>query len=61
MHATTTPTAVTAARPGLRRAGNALTALLLGLTLLAGVGLAGSETLHQATHDVRHATGFPCH
>ena len=34
---------------------------LIGAT---GVGLAGhaqSATLHDAAHDMRHATGFPCH
>lgn len=30
-----------------------------GLTFL--VGIAQSQTLHDAAHDVRHATGFPCH
>jgi cobalt transporter subunit CbtB len=38
-------------------------ALLLsfGLILLAGAGFAGSETVHNAAHDTRHALGFPCH
>jgi cobalt transporter subunit CbtB len=34
---------------------------LLGLTLVFSAGLAQSATLHDAAHDVRHATGFPCH
>lgn len=34
---------------------------LLGATLLFATGLAQSATLHDAAHDVRHATGFPCH
>ena len=34
---------------------------LLGATLLFAAGLAQSATLHDAAHDVRHATGFPCH
>jgi cobalt transporter subunit CbtB len=33
----------------------------LGLTLLFVAGHAQSSTLHDAAHDVRHATGFPCH
>ena len=34
---------------------------LLGGTLLFVAGHAQSEALHDAAHDVRHATGFPCH
>lgn len=33
----------------------------LGAALLFVAGLAQSETLHDAAHDVRHSTGFPCH
>jgi cobalt transporter subunit CbtB len=36
-------------------------AALAGLLLLFGVGLAHPHALHQATHDARHAAGFPCH
>ena len=31
----------------------------LGMVLIAGHVQAGS--LHAAAHDLRHATGFPCH
>ncbi|HEX9857479.1 MAG TPA: CbtB domain-containing protein [Paracoccaceae bacterium] len=34
---------------------------LLGSTLLFLAGHAQSATLHDAAHDMRHATGFPCH
>ena len=34
---------------------------IFGATLIFFAGLAQSETLHDAAHDVRHATGFPCH
>ncbi|NJM84185.1 MAG: CbtB-domain containing protein [Tabrizicola sp.] len=34
---------------------------LLGLTLLFVAGHAQSAVLHDAAHDVRHTTGFPCH
>ncbi len=34
---------------------------LIGATLVFMSGLAQSATLHDAAHDVRHATGFPCH
>jgi cobalt transporter subunit CbtB len=35
--------------------------LVFGLLLLAGAGFAGSDYLHNAAHDTRHALGFPCH
>jgi cobalt transporter subunit CbtB len=35
--------------------------LLLGLFMLAGVGFAGPQLIHNAAHDTRHAVGFPCH
>ena len=34
---------------------------LLGAITVFTVGLAHSATLHDAAHDMRHATGFPCH
>lgn len=39
----------------------ALLAALLGAFLVLGVGFAGPAALHNATHDVRHSAGFPCH
>ena len=33
----------------------------LGATMVFVAGLAHSATLHDAAHDTRHATGFPCH
>ncbi len=33
----------------------------LGGTVLFAAGSAQSDALHNAAHDVRHATGFPCH
>ena len=36
-------------------------AALLGLVLLYGVGLSQPPAVHDATHDTRHAAGFPCH
>ncbi len=38
-----------------------LFALVLGLGILSVAGLMQGSTLHAAAHDVRHATGFPCH
>ena len=47
------------------KSGSALMAILF-VTVLGGAmvfltGLAHSQTLHDAAHDVRHTTGFPCH
>lgn len=38
-----------------------LAAALLGITVLMAVGFAPIEVIHNATHDTRHSTGFPCH
>jgi cobalt transporter subunit CbtB len=38
-----------------------LLTLAFGLLLLTGAGFAGSDYLHNAAHDTRHAIGFPCH
>lgn len=44
---------------------SALVSVLLvafvGAALLFTAGFAQSSTLHDVAHDVRHATGFPCH
>ena len=39
----------------------AVAAILLGVFLLYGTGFAGSQTIHSAAHDARHAFAFPCH
>lgn len=39
----------------------ALSAIVLGFVLLLVVGFAPIAEVHSATHDTRHATGFPCH
>ncbi|EKE45374.1 hypothetical protein OCGS_0464 [Oceaniovalibus guishaninsula JLT2003] len=36
-------------------------AMLIGLGLVVVTGHVQADTLHDAAHDVRHATGFPCH
>jgi cobalt transporter subunit CbtB len=40
---------------------SALAAVAFGVLLLAGAGFAGSQALHEGTHDTRHAFGLPCH
>ena len=36
-------------------------AAVLGLALITLTGHVQAAALHDAAHDVRHATGFPCH
>jgi cobalt transporter subunit CbtB len=33
----------------------------LGAGIIFAAGYAQSAVLHDAAHDLRHATGFPCH
>ena len=40
---------------------SAFAAIVFGLVLFAGAGLASPDLLHNATHDARHALGLPCH
>lgn len=39
----------------------AVFAALLGGVLIWGVGFSHIEVLHNAAHDTRHSSGFPCH
>lgn len=39
----------------------AIAVLGFGLIVLYCVGFATSAVAHNATHDTRHANGFPCH
>ena len=34
---------------------------VFGASLVFVSGFASSQTLHEAAHDMRHSTGFPCH
>ncbi|WP_136636514.1 CbtB domain-containing protein [Pseudooceanicola onchidii] len=34
---------------------------VIGLGIVFAAGHAQASALHDAAHDVRHATGFPCH
>jgi len=36
-------------------------AALLGGFLIWGVGFSHIDVIHNAAHDARHSTGFPCH
>jgi cobalt transporter subunit CbtB len=44
-----------------QRVAAGLSAMAFGLLLIAGVGLAHADKLHNAAHDTRHSIGFPCH
>ncbi len=48
------PIRLTAALP-------AILAILFGMALLYGTGIAGADALHNAAHDARHGLTFPCH
>lgn len=39
----------------------AIALLLFGLATLYCVGFSTASVAHNATHDTRHASGFPCH
>jgi cobalt transporter subunit CbtB len=39
----------------------ALFAAALGIAVISLTGHVQAAALHDAAHDVRHATGFPCH
>lgn len=36
-------------------------AAIVGFGIISVAGHVQAQTLHDAAHDVRHATGFPCH
>lgn len=44
-----------------KRVAAGLSVMAFGLLLVAGVGLAHADKLHNAAHDTRHSIGFPCH
>ena len=61
MTSTTASAAGIAALPLSQRLIGGSLALLLGLVLITGTGLAGDFRLHNGAHDTRHSMGFPCH
>ena len=40
---------------------SAVFAMVIGVGIVAVTGHVQAAALHDAAHDVRHATGFPCH
>ena len=53
-------TTTTMTRSGLRFLPAIFTAAL-GIAVISLTGHVQAAALHDAAHDVRHATGFPCH
>ncbi|MGR3614502.1 MAG: CbtB domain-containing protein [Paracoccaceae bacterium] len=58
MNAQATTVSQSQSKAGL---GVALFAALIGLAVISLTGHVQASALHDAAHDVRHATGFPCH
>ncbi|GAA6147535.1 CbtB domain-containing protein [Pseudooceanicola nitratireducens] len=59
---TTQTTAKTLGQSAIRTEIAAIfTVALIGLGIVFVAGHAQASALHDAAHDVRHATGFPCH
>lgn len=58
---TTQTQSLSGAKSGLSTLGAALLVAAMGLGLMIVTGHVQAATLHDAAHDVRHATGFPCH
>lgn len=56
-----TPRSVPAASLVSVRVVCAMVALLLGAGILFVAGFSSNDFVHAAAHDVRHASGFPCH
>lgn len=44
-----------------RKGSQILASAVLALTILSIVGFAPLEVIHNAAHDTRHSSGFPCH
>ncbi len=47
--------------PATVRLAPALAALVFGLSLFLATGFAWPSAIHNATHDMRHSLGLPCH
>ncbi len=55
---TTLNTTKTTAKSGLM---SIVMVALIGAALVYVAGFANADVLHDAAHDTRHSTGFPCH
>jgi cobalt transporter subunit CbtB len=45
----------------VRQRAAALAVFAFGLALFAATGFAWPSVIHNATHDMRHSLGLPCH
>ena len=43
------------------RLAQALMAMMLGVFIVGIVGFSHIDVIHNAAHDVRHSSAFPCH
>ena len=43
------------------RLAQSLMAMMLGLFIVGFVGFSNIDVVHNAAHDVRHSSAFPCH
>lgn len=57
---TSAMTAASSTRPASRLLPIVFVAVL-GAAIVSVAGLSQAGVLHNAAHDARHATGFPCH
>jgi cobalt transporter subunit CbtB len=59
----TTTQTIDAVEPRVKasRLGAALALFIMGAGLVFVTGFANSQVLHDAAHDTRHVTAFPCH
>jgi cobalt transporter subunit CbtB len=60
MNSSSTPIAIPSARI-LSRVGIASAVFFMGLALFLAAGFASPSAIHNATHDMRHSLGLPCH
>lgn len=56
-----TRTAEARASTSVSTAGGAILAAAIGLGVILMAGFVQADALHNAAHDMRHATGLPCH
>ncbi|QIB33031.1 CbtB domain-containing protein [Ancylobacter pratisalsi] len=61
MNASHSPLASASRESAASRALQITFAALIGVFVIGGVGFSHISAVHNATHDVRHATAFPCH
>ena len=58
---TTHPAPAAVAGKSVAAALSPLLAILLGLLIVGVSGFSHLEAIHNAAHDTRHSSGFPCH